>query len=361
MSGKTGSSPLAGDDTELERHRTVQELADDGGDVPERYIIKESPGGDEITASLPLMDLPVIDFNRLLTSSATAAIEELQKLKSALSSWGCFQVINHGIEFPLLDEVKENGRQFFKLPMEEKHNYSRGENDIEGYGNDMVLYDNQALDWTDRLYLLVHPEDDRKLHYWPQNPKSFREALEEYTTKLRNIVEILLRSMAKALELAEDSFLNQYGKRPVMYTRFNFYPPCQRPDLVRGLKPHADGSAITVVLPDEQVEGLQFRIDGRWVRITIGPRALLVNAGDQLEMMSNGIFKSPVHRVVTNKEKERMSVATFCAPGVGEEVGPVEELVDDRNPRMYETVRNYPEIYFKYYQQGRRPIGAVKL
>jgi len=28
--------------------------------------------------------------------------------------------------------------------------------------------------------------------------------------------------------------------------------------------------------------------------------------------MSNGIYKSPVHRVVTNREKERISVATFC-------------------------------------------------
>lgn len=175
------------------------------------------------------------------------------------------------------------------------------------------------------------------------------------------IVEVLLKSMAKALNLAENSFLNQYGERPVMYTRFNFYPPCPRPDIVHGLKPHADGSAITIVLPDEQVEGLQFLKDDQWVRIPINPHALLVNVGDQLEMMSNGIFKSPIHRAVINSEKERISVAVFCAPGVGEEVGPVEELINDRRPRLYKTAKDYPEIYFKYYQQGKRPIEAVKL
>lgn len=74
----------------------------------------------------------------------------------------------------MLDELRENGRQFFKLPMREKQKYDRGANEIEGYGNDMVLYEDQTLDWTDRIYLLVNPEDDRKLHYWPEHPESFR-------------------------------------------------------------------------------------------------------------------------------------------------------------------------------------------
>ena len=77
--------------------------------------------------------------------------------------------------------------------------------------------------------------------------------------------------------------------------------------------------------------------------------------------MSNGIFKSPLHRALTNSAKERISVATFCSPEVGKEIGPVEELINDKNPRLYKTVKDYPEIFFKYYQQGKMPIDAVKL
>lgn len=60
--------------------------------------------------------------------------------------------------------------------MEEKQKYGRTADDIEleGYRNDMVLPENQTVDQTDRLYLLVHPEDEQKLKYWPENPKSFR-------------------------------------------------------------------------------------------------------------------------------------------------------------------------------------------
>lgn len=73
-----------------------------------------------------------------------------------------------------LDEVRRLTREFFDLPMEEKLKYSREENEIEGYGNDMVLSDKQILDWTDRLYLTVYPEQSRRFNYWPTNPQRFR-------------------------------------------------------------------------------------------------------------------------------------------------------------------------------------------
>ena len=83
-----------------------------------------------------------------------------------------FQVINHGISF--LDEIRDVTKQFFELPMEEKRKYSREADGMEGYGSDMIIYEQQILDWTDRLYLTINPEDRRRLKFWPENPKAFR-------------------------------------------------------------------------------------------------------------------------------------------------------------------------------------------
>lgn len=69
-----------------------------------------------------------------------------------------------------------------------------------------------------------------------------------------------------------------------MITRFNFYPICPRPDLILGLKPHADGSTITFLLQDKQVEGLQVFKDGQWVGVPIIPEAVFINLGDQSEV-----------------------------------------------------------------------------
>ena len=92
--------------------------------------------------------------------------------------------------------------------------------------------------------------------------------------------------MARSLNLEENCFLTQYGDRAIMLQRFNLYPRCPRPDLVLGLKPHSAGSAITIVLQDKEVEGLQFQKDDQWFRVSIMPHALLINVGDQVEVAS---------------------------------------------------------------------------
>ena len=83
------------------------------------------------------------------------------------------QVINHDMTPSFLDEVREVTKQFFALPMEEKRKYSREADGIEGYGNDKILSEKQILNWSDRLYITLNPEQ-RKLKFWPENPKVFR-------------------------------------------------------------------------------------------------------------------------------------------------------------------------------------------
>lgn len=77
--------------------------------------------------------------------------------------------------------------------------------------------------------------------------------------------------------------------------------------------------------------------------------------------MSNGIYKSPVHRAVTNSGRERNSLAMFIAVDPEKEIQPVEQLVDEKRPRMFKAVTNYLDLYFHYYQQGKRPIDAVRI
>lgn len=85
-----------------------------------------------------------------------------------------FQAINHSISSSFLEKMRKISEQFFSLPIEEKNRYGREVDGMEGYGNDLILSNQQILDWTDRLYLIVNPEDERQLKFWPLNPPSFR-------------------------------------------------------------------------------------------------------------------------------------------------------------------------------------------
>lgn len=63
------------------------------------------------------------------------------------------------------------------------------------------------------------------------------------------------------------------------------------------------------------------------------------------QIMSNGIFKSPIHRVVslvTDPDKERITVVLFWAPNQTVEVGHAEDLIDDERPRLFKN----PHVVF---------------
>ncbi|KAL6974068.1 hypothetical protein U1Q18_028250, partial [Sarracenia purpurea var. burkii] len=170
--------------------------------------------------------------------------------------------------------------------------------------------------------------------------------------KIKYVLDLLFKAIAKSLNLEEGSFLNQFGQQAPLNLRINFYPPCPRPDQVLGLKPHSDKSGVTVLLQDEVVEGLHVLKDDQWFRVPIIPHALLVNVGDQMQIMTNGIIKSPLHRVVTNPEKLRISVVVSNEPEPEKEIGPVEGLIDEERPRLYRNVRNYGAINFECFQKG---------
>nr|GEW11172.1 protein SRG1-like [Tanacetum cinerariifolium] len=339
----------------------AQEIAENGAQPPERYFRKqdEEYGANNVRNAAHVITAaatPVIDFS-LLNSSQS----ELDKLKSAATTLGCFQVINHGIESSFLEEVREISKLFFKLPADEKKKCLKEQNDVQGYGNETVLSDNQTLDWTDRLYLTVLPQHQRRLQFWPQNPTHFRKVLNEYSFKIESLNVVVLKALARSLNLEDDCFLNQHGKTSKINARFNYYPPCPCPEKVLGLKPHGDGSAITFLLQDKEVEGLQLLKDDQWVGVPVVPDALTINVGDQMEIMSNGIFKSPLHRVSVDSKKERMTLAMFCMPQTEKNIGPVDGLITDETPRLYKNITFTLDFMHKNYQLGRRAIDACKI
>ncbi|RDX97650.1 Protein SRG1, partial [Mucuna pruriens] len=145
--------------------KSVEEMSMEGDEPPSRYIVNgNSFGSKESSTAIPI---PIIDVS-LLSSEG-----ELENLRSALTSTGCFQAIGHGMSSSYLDKIREVAKQFFALPEEEKQKYARAVNDSEGYGNDRVVSDKQVLDWSYRLSLRVFPQVQRRLSLWPKIPTDF--------------------------------------------------------------------------------------------------------------------------------------------------------------------------------------------
>uniref|UniRef100_A0A0D3GDF1 Fe2OG dioxygenase domain-containing protein n=1 Tax=Oryza barthii TaxID=65489 RepID=A0A0D3GDF1_9ORYZ len=305
----------------------VQDIAA-AGDLtapPRRYVLREEDR--PATTAGAVAAIPTVDMNRLGEPGDADADVEATKLRAALQSWGLFAVTGHGMPEPFLDEILAATRGFFHLPPEEKERYSNvvvandgdggGERfQAEGYGVDRVDTDEQILDWCDRLYLQVQPEEERRLEFWPEHPAALRGLLEEYTRRSEQVFR----------------------------------------------RPHTDNSVLTVLLLDKHVGGLQLLKDGRWLDIPALTHELLVVAGEEIEIMSNGVFMAPVHRVVTS-ERERVSVVMFYQPEPHKDLAPSEELVGEERPALYKKIKakDFGDGVWDAFAAGERTIDMLKV
>ncbi|XP_031262787.1 protein SRG1-like [Pistacia vera] len=309
--------------------------------VPQRYV-RPDQENPFVSNNNSVLQVPVVDMQRLL--SADFVDSELKKLLQACKEWGFFQLINHTVDISLVEKVKSEIEKFFMLPIEEKKKYGQLPGDTEGFGNAFVVSEEQKLDWGDMFYFTTLPIHLRKPHLFPKLPLSFRETLEAYSGEVKNLAMKILNLMAKALgmEANDMKVLFEEGWQSM---RMNYYPPCPQPEVAIGLSPHSDSIGLTILLQINEMEGLQIKKDGMWVPIKPLSNAFVVNIGDNLEMVTNGIYPSIEHRATVNSTKERLSIATFYCPKLDGDMGPAPSLISPETPALFRRIG--VEDYFK--------------
>ncbi|KAK1441225.1 hypothetical protein QVD17_07068 [Tagetes erecta] len=326
---------------------SVQELAKQPiTNIPPRYHHVQHDHQQRLAPDTSTASVPVIDLHCLFAqaSDSSAYSFELNKLHTASKEWGFFQVINHGISESLLEDFRREILNLFNLPKDEKQKLWQEEHNHEGFGQLFVVSEEQKLDWSDMFYITTLPHNLRKSQLFKKLPLILRDKLEAYSLEMKRLAHEILNQMAKALgmDTEEMSELFQDGVQSV---RMNYYPPCPQPELALGFSPHSDADALTILYQLNETAGLQIRKDGKWVTVKPRADALVVNIGDILEIVSNGVYKSVEHQAIVNSNNKRMSVATFYSSNMGIELGPARSLVAKHNVANFRRVPL--EAYFK--------------
>lgn len=324
-------------------------------EIPERYVRLDSLS-DPVSSNDDL-DIPIIDMNKLIDSDLSS--EELRKLHYACQDWGFFQLINHGICSKLIERIKGDISEFFKLPLEEKEKFSQLPGTLEGYGQLFVMSDDQKLDWADMLYFNTLPLMKRNVNIWPSN---LRDSMDKYSSEVYSLAKILTSFIAKNLRVTQEA-LDDLFTDGVQSVRINYYPPCPQAEKALGFSPHSDGSALTLVLQINEVHGLQIKKNDEWLSVKPLPDAFVVNVGDTFEILSNGIYRSIEHRAMVNKDKERLSIAAFHSPNACSMISPLHDVLGDGNEAKYKTVSNeeFMELFFSAKLNGKSFINGMKI
>ncbi|XP_010429978.1 PREDICTED: gibberellin 3-beta-dioxygenase 2-like [Camelina sativa] len=282
--------------------------------------------------SLPLIDLSDPHATTLVGNACT--------------TWGAFQLTNHGVPSRLLDDIELLTGSLFRLPFHRKIKAARSENGVSGYGVARIASFFSKKMWSEGFTVVGSPlHDFRKL--WPSHHLEYCEIIEEYERHMQKLAAKLMWLALGSLGVEEND-INWAGPNSDFQgtqaaIQLNHYPICPEPDRSMGLAAHTDSTLLTI-LYQNNTAGLQVFRDGMgWFTVPTVPDSLVVNVGDLLHILTNGIFPSVLHRARVNHIRSRFSMAYLWGPPSDLMISPLSRLVDPLQSPLY------PSLTWKQY------------
>jgi isopenicillin N synthase-like dioxygenase len=316
---------------------------------------------------MALQNIPVVDL-RDWASGGAARQGFVRTVGQALSDTGFFAVRNHGVTDELMARAYEMARAFFHLPLDIKSRYhdpeKKGQRGFTGFGKEHAK-DSTAPDLKE-FWQVGRPDvpDDHPVHrafgpnFWPSEVAAFGPTLVDLYRQLEKTGDILLQAAAEYIDEPTRQFAEMTADSDTI-VRVLYYPPVSAsvPKGAVRSAAHEDINLITL-LSGATAEGLELkRHDGTWMPIHTGFDTIVVDAGDMLQNVTNGLYKSTTHRVVNpgDATSERFSIPCFIHARTNVDLTPLPSCV----ARTGGTPK-YPSLTAgEYLEQRLREIGLA--
>lgn len=273
-----------------------------------------------------LEEIPSLDLADFRSGDPERKARFVQQLGEAYQNIGFVALKNHGLSEEQTQALYADVKAFFSLPDERKQRYeypelagqrgyiSKGKEHAKGRntGDLKEFYHvGQEVEDTDDPIGKEYPAN-----IWPEEVPTFQKSTFTTYRTLEAAGKDVLRAIALYLHLPENYFDDKVRNgnsilRPIHYFPIE-NPDAVPADAVRAAE-HGDINLITLLM-GASADGLQVkRRDDKWIPITALPDQIVVNVGDMLQRLTNGVLKSTIHRVV-NPPREKMNSSRFSVP-----------------------------------------------
>jgi isopenicillin N synthase-like dioxygenase len=257
----------------------------------------------------------------------------MEKLSNALKEVGFFAILHPGVDPKILDLAYDRAKEFFQLDQVTKRKIFHPElNGQRGYIPGESAKGASIGDFKEFLHIGRElPEIDLARlgmlrNIWPEEV-SLKEPLTSLYTSLEEHFRPLEEAISTLLGKPAD-YLSSMTKESVTLLRAIHYfqsPPSE----AYWASPHTDINLITI-LPRATAEGLQVKNkNGEWIDVVVPDGAFIVNSGDMLENLTNGMYRSGPHRVLAKHDGyERFSMVLFIHPRPTVRLDPLPECIE---------------------------------
>ncbi|MFN0028227.1 MAG: isopenicillin N synthase family dioxygenase [Acidimicrobiales bacterium] len=292
--------------------------------------------------------VPVLDLGPWLAGEDGAEKALANGLRSALEEIGFFFVVNHGIDWAMVDSVYECARRLHALPdpVKEAMPMSARQGGYLTLGGGTSYASAIAGEIRKpnlNAAFFMHRGGYRDANQWPPLD-GFQTTVERYLDAMTAFARSLLPLYAASLSLAPD-FFDAAFEQPSTTLRLSHYPLVDHEDSQWGLAPHTDSSFMTL-LPANDVPGLWIRPEGHdWIEPPALPRSFLINSGDILRRWTNDRFLSTAHRVMNASGTDRYAMPFFYGARDDAMVEALPTCVSKDHPALH------PPITYGEYQR----------
>ena len=270
-------------------------------------------------------EIPSLDLESFYGGDQKRKEQFVISLGAAFHNIGFVAVRNHFLPSGPQDELYRAVRKFFALPDSLKAGYERmdlaGQRGYTGKGKEHAKGRNTG-DLKEFYHIGQELSEDQlaeegyPANIWPEEVPELKPVAIEAFRGLEKTGRLLLRAIALYLDLPENYFDGKIVNGNSILRPIHYYP-IENPDAVPAdavrAAEHGDINLITLLM-GASADGLQvLRHDGKWIPIIALPNQLVVNVGDMLERLTNGVLKSTIHRVV-NPPRERMNTTRYSIP-----------------------------------------------
>ena len=243
-------------------------------------------------------------------------------LFASLRRWGFVILADHNVPTDLLDRAYKLSADLFQQPVEVK---LHGAGNLRGYapfGKEHAR-DSQTPDLKEfwqigreptPAALAIEPLPD---NVWPETLPGFRETFSALYEGLDQTGRLLLSALAPSLDLPEDWFESRVQHGPSLLRLLHYPPvPVDAPAGAVRSAAHEDINLLTILVAARGA-GLQLLDrDGSWIAVETDPGKLIVDSGDMLARLTNGVIPATTHRVVNPEGPNisRYSMPFFLHP-----------------------------------------------
>ncbi len=269
--------------------------------------------------------IPTVNFADM-TGDEAAQTRFVQAVGDSLKDIGFFALEHHGIDLGLIEQAYSQGDAFFSLPRSIKQGYLQPEIAHQrGYTAFGVEHakDNDAPDlkefWQNgRTHSGQEPAPTYPANVWPDaDAPGFRQVIDGLFEQMEALAQHLLSACSAYLGKPTD-WLNKMSQEGNTIMRIIHYPPVgdDAPSGAVRSAPHEDINLITLLVT-ATADGLQVMDhDGSWIDVEGDARYIIVDSGDMLQNITNGLFRSTTHRVINPKDtaSRRFSMPMFVHP-----------------------------------------------